>query len=151
MSGLEGMRRLKQSHPAVQLVVLTVYDDHERIFHAMSAGACGYLLKNTSPARLLESIQEVASGGSCMSPEVARRIVEHFQTIAPPAGSEYHLTPHELRLLRLLVHGHNYKTAAVQLEVSVNTISFHVRKIYEKLHVHSKSQAVAKAIKSGIV
>jgi DNA-binding NarL/FixJ family response regulator len=151
MSGIEGMRRLKESHLAVQLLVLTIYDDDDRIFHAMCAGACGYLLKKTPPARLLESIQEVASGGSCISPEVARRIVELFRSIAPSDGSEYHLTPHELRLLRLLVQGHNYKTAAAELEVSVNTISFHVRKIYEKLHVHSKSQAVAKAIKSGIV
>ncbi len=151
MSGIDGIRRLKQSHPAVSALVLTVYDDDERIFDAICAGACGYLLKKTPPARLLESIREVANGGAPMSPEVARRVIALFREIRPPKRADYHLTAHEIRLLKLLVEGHNYKTAAEEVGVSVNTISFHMRHIYEKLQVHSKSEAVAKALRNRIV
>jgi len=151
MSGIQGIQLLKQRYPDLLLIVLTIYDDDDRIFHAICAGACGYLLKKTPPARLLQSIEEVVAGGSCMSPEVARRLIELFRTIAPPAGCGYDLTPHELRLLKLLVQGHQYKSAAVATGVSVNTISFHIRKIYEKLHVHSKSEAVAKALHCRLV
>ncbi len=151
MSGIDGIRRLKQSHPAVSALVLTVYDDDERIFDAICAGACGYLLKKTPPARLLESVREVANGGAPMSPEVARRVIALFREIRPPERADYHLTAHELRLLKLLVEGHNYKTAAEEVGVSVNTISFHMRHIYEKLQVHSKSEAVAKALRNRIV
>ena len=91
--------------------------------------------------------REIAEGGAPMSPEVARRVVELFRTVRPPAQAEYGLTPHELRLLRMLVDGHNYKTAAAELHVSVNTVSFHMRKVYDKLQVHSKSEAVAKALR----
>jgi len=151
MSGIQGIQLLKQRYPDLLLVVLSVYDDDDRIFHAMCAGACGYLLKTTPPARLLQCIEEVAAGGSCISPEVARRLIELFRTVTPPAGCGYDLTPHELRLLKLLVQGHQYKTAAAAMGVTVNTISFHVRKIYEKLHVHSKSEAVAKALQCRLV
>ena len=151
MSGIEGIRRLKQRHPAVSSLVLTVYDDDERIFDAICAGACGYLLKKTPPARLLESVREVAQGGAPMSPEVARRVIALFREIRPPERADYHLTAHETRLLKLLVEGHNYKTAAELIGVSVNTISFHMRHIYEKLQVHSKSEAVAKALRNRVV
>jgi DNA-binding NarL/FixJ family response regulator len=151
MSGIQGIQLLKQRYPDLLLVVLSVYDDDDRIFHAMCAGACGYLLKKTPPARLLQCIEEVAAGGSCMSPEVARRLIELFRTVTPPVGCGYDLTPHELRILKLLVQGHQYKTAAAAMGVTVNTISFHVRKIYEKLHVHSKSEAVAKALHCRLV
>ncbi len=151
MSGIEGVRRLKAAYPAIQVLMLTIYDDDERIFDAMCAGACGYVLKKTPPARLLESIQEVAAGGAPMSPEVARRVISLFREIRPPERADYRLTPHESRLLRLLVDGHNYKTASRELGVSVNTVSFHMRRIYEKLQVHSKSEAVAKALRNRIV
>jgi len=151
MSGIQGIRLLKQLYPDLLLIVLTVYDDDDRIFHAICAGACGYLLKKTPPVRLLQCIEEVVAGGSCMSPEVARRLLELFRTVTPPIGSAYDLTPHELRLLKLLVQGHQYKSAAAATGVSVNTISFHIRKIYEKLHVHSKSEAVAKALHCRLV
>jgi DNA-binding NarL/FixJ family response regulator len=151
MSGLEGIRALKSRFPDLLVLVLTVYDDDERIFEAMCAGACGYLLKKTPPARLLESIKEVVDGGAPMSPEVARRVIGLFREITPPAHAEYHLTPHETRLLRLLVDGHNYKTAAAELHVSVNTVSFHMRRVYEKLQVHSKSEAVAKALRQRLI
>jgi DNA-binding NarL/FixJ family response regulator len=151
ISGIEGIRRLKDDHPDLPLLVLTVYDDDERIFEALCAGACGYLLKKTPPARLLESIQEVVEGGAPMSPEVARRVVALFRDFRPPEKAGHHLTPHELRLLKLLAEGHTYKTAAAQLNVTVSTVWFHLRKIYDKLQVHSKSEAVAKALRARLV
>jgi DNA-binding NarL/FixJ family response regulator len=151
MSGIEGTRRLKHRHPTVAVLMLTVYDDDRRIFDAMCAGACGYLLKKTPPARLLESLKEVVGGGAPMSPEVARRVVALFREIRPPEHADYQLTAHEIRILALLVEGHNYKTAADELGVSINTIRFHMRSIYEKLQVHSKSEAVSKALRSRII
>lgn len=151
MSGIEGIRLLKVRHPNLQLIVLTVFDDDTRIFDAMCAGASGYLLKKTPPARLLEGIREALSGGAPMSPEVARKVVTLFRQFRPPAYADYKLTPHELRLLQMLVEGHNYKTAAGELSVSVNTVSFHMRSIYSKLRVHSKSAAVAKALRERLI
>lgn len=151
MSGIEGMRRLKELYPQMNLLMLTIYDDDERIFDALCAGACGYLLKKTPPARLLESLEEAVGGGSPMSPEVARRVIALFREIRPTERTHYELTAHETRLLKLLVEGYNYKTAAAELNVSINTISFHMRRIYEKLQVHSKSEAVAKALRCRLI
>lgn len=151
MSGIEGMRILKDRHPGLAMLMLTVYQDDDRIFDALCAGACGYLLKNTAPARLLASLEEAVMGGSPMSPEIARRVVTLFREIRPPEKADYQLTPHEARLLKMLVDGHNYKTAAKELAVSVNTISFHMRHIYEKLQVHSKSEAVSKALRYRLI
>ena len=151
MSGIEGIRLLKERHPDLVLLMLTVYDDDDRIFEALCAGARGYLLKKTPPARLLESLREAIEGGAPMSPEVARRVVNLFRDFRPTVKSDYRLTPHETRLLSLLIEGHNYKTAAAELGVSINTISFHMRHIYEKLEVHSKSEAVAKALRNRLV
>jgi DNA-binding NarL/FixJ family response regulator len=151
ISGIEGTRIIRERHPDSHVIILTVYDDDERIFQALCAGAFGYLLKNTPPARLIECIREVVNGGAPVSPEIARRVITLFQRIRPPTRGEYELTPHEMRILKLLVEGHNYKTAATELDVSVNTISFHVRRIYEKLHVHSKSEAVAKALRNNLI
>jgi DNA-binding NarL/FixJ family response regulator len=147
MSGVDGIRQLKVAHPAWHFLVLSVYDDDHRVFDAICAGACGYLLKKTPPARLIDGLREIAEGGAPMSPEIARRVVDIFRTVRPPAKADHGLTPHEARLLRMLVDGHNYKTAAAELGVSVNTVSFHMRKVYEKLQVHSKSEAVAKALR----
>jgi len=151
MSGIDGIRKLKERHPNLSVLMLTVYDYDTRIFDALCAGACGYLLKKTPPARLLESIKEVVDGGAPMSPEIARRVIALFRDVRPPGEADYLLTPHETRLLKLLVEGHNYKTAAVELDVSVNTIRFHMRSIYDKLQVHSKSEAVAKALRNRII
>jgi DNA-binding NarL/FixJ family response regulator len=151
MSGIEGIRRLREVAPAIQALVLTIYDDDDRVFQAMCAGACGYLLKSTPPARLLEAITEIANGGAPMSPEVARKVVELFRRVQPPEQAGYRLTPQETRLLRMLVDGHSYKTAAAEAGVSINTVSFHIRAIYEKLRVHSKSEAVAKALREGLI
>src|SRR5258708_1410894 len=151
ISGIEGIRILRDRHPEVVILILTIYDDEDRIFDALCAGASGYLLKKTPPAHLLESIREAVTGGAPMSPEVARRVIALFRTVRPPERSSYDLTPHEVRLLRLFVEGHNYKTAAAELKVTIHTISYHLRSIYEKLQVHSKSEAVAKALKNRLI
>jgi DNA-binding NarL/FixJ family response regulator len=151
MNGIEGIRLLKERHPDLLLLMLTVYDDDEYIFDALCAGACGYLLKKTPPARLFECLREAMEGGAPMSPEVARKVLKLFREIRPPERADYHLTPHELRLLKFLVEGHNYKTAAAELGVSVTTVAYHMRNIYDKLQVHSKSEAVAKALRNRLV
>jgi DNA-binding NarL/FixJ family response regulator len=129
ISGIEGLAFLRERYPSIALVVLTVFDDDERIFNALCAGACGYLLKGTPPARLLESIREVVAGGAPMSPEIARRVVTLFRTVRPPDHSDYSLTPHELRILKLLVDGHSYKSAASEMGTAFHTIAFHVQNI----------------------
>jgi DNA-binding NarL/FixJ family response regulator len=151
MSGTEGVRVLKGRFPDLLMLMLTVYDDDERIFEAMCAGASGYLLKKTPPARLLDSLREAVAGGAPMSPEVARRVIALFREIRPPERADYQLTPHETRLLKLFVEGHNYKTAAAELGVSVNTVNFHVRNVYDKLQVHSRTEAVTKALRNRLV
>lgn len=151
MSGIEGIRILKERHPSIQLVVLTVYDDDERIFDAFCAGACGYLLKKTPLPRLVEGLREAAAGGVPMTGEVARKVVALFRDVRPPERADYHLTPHETRLLKMLVDGHNYKTAAAELKLSVNTVAFYMKSVYDKLQVHSKSEAVAKALRSRLI
>jgi DNA-binding NarL/FixJ family response regulator len=147
MSGIEGARILKERWASLSIIALTVYDDDESIFHMLCAGASGYLLKKTPPARLIESLKDAFKGGSPMSPEVASRVIGLFHRIHPPEKTDYHLTPHEARILKLLVEGHTYKTAAAELRSSVNTIAFHMQNIYRKLQVHSKSEAVVKALR----
>ena len=151
MSGIEGIPMLRKRCPGTALVVLTVYDDNDRVFRALCAGATGYLLKNTPPVKLLEGLRDAVNGGAPMSPEIARRVVDLFRKFHPPERANYDLTPHELRLLKLLVEGHSYKTAAVQLRVSINTIAFHIQNIYGKLQVHSKSEAVARALNEDLL
>ena len=146
MSGPEGIRLLKQRYAALPALMLTVYEDDERIFEALCAGACGYLLKSTPPARLLECLQEAVVGGAPMSPPVARRVIELFRDFRPPEKSIASSTPHEARLLGLLVDGHNLKTAAAEIGVTRAAVAWHLRSIYEKLQVHSKSEAVVKAL-----
>jgi DNA-binding NarL/FixJ family response regulator len=133
------------------LLMNTVYDDDDRIFDALCAGASGYLLKKMPPAQLLDCITEAVAGGAPMSPEVASRVIALFREIRPPERTDYQLTAHELRILNLLAEGHSYKTAAAELGVSVKTISFHLQRIYEKLQVHSKSEAVSKALRNRLI
>jgi DNA-binding NarL/FixJ family response regulator len=151
MSGIEGIRLLKERYPNLLFLVLTVYDDDQRIFDALCAGACGYLLKKTPPSRLLEGLKEVTQGGAPMSPEVALRVIALFREIRPPERADYRLTPHEVRLLELLAQGHTYKSAAAELGVTAHAVSFHLRSIYDKLQVHSKSEAVAKALSNRLI
>ncbi|HEY7545335.1 MAG TPA: response regulator transcription factor [Blastocatellia bacterium] len=151
MSGIEGIRILKEKYPNILILVETIHEDDERIFDALCAGASGYLLKKTQPQRIIEGLKDAIAGGSPMSPEIARRVIRIFQEIRPPERVDYNLTPHEIRLLRLLVEGHNYKTAAAELRVTASTINFHLQKIYEKLQVHSKTEAVAKALRNRLI
>ncbi len=151
MSGIEGVRILRERHPSIAPVLLTVYKDNDRIFQAMCAGACGYLLKTTPPARLMEALSEIAEGGAVMSPDVAIRVVELFRKTRAPAHVSARLSPQELRLLKLLTEGHQNKTAAAELGISVHTVSFHLRSIYDKLHVHSRSEAVVRALRDGLI
>ena len=151
VSGIEGIRILKNRWPDLLLITLTVYEDDQKIFDALCAGASGYLLKRTPPARLVESLKEVVDGGAPMSPEVAVRVISVFKNVRPPARADHDLTPHELRLLKMLVEGHSYKTAAAELGSSINTIGTHMQSIYRKLQVHSKSEAVVKALRTGLV
>lgn len=148
MDGIQGIPLLKARCPNTIILMLTVYDDDDRVFDALCAGASGYLLKKTAPARLLDCIREAASGGAPMSPEIAKKVVGIFRQVRPPRRAEHDLTPHEVRLLGLLVEGHSYKTAAAELGVSYNTICFHIKNIYSKLQVHSKSEAVTKALRN---
>lgn len=151
MSGIDGIRILHERLPEVPILALTVYDNDDKVFDALCSGASGYLLKNTPPARLLDSIREVLDGGAPMSPEVARRVIRIFRDYRPPDHAEYHLTPQETELLKLLVEGHHKKTAAREMGISVNTVSFHLKNIYEKLQVHSKTEAVAKALRERLI
>jgi len=151
MSGIEGARVLRDRMPDVPILALSVYDDDDNVFNAICAGASGYLLKNTAPARLLESLKEVVDGGAPMSPGIARRVVTLFRTVRPPAHASYQLTPQEIVLLKLIVEGHHYKTAAHVMDISPNTVSFHLKHIYEKLQVHSKTEAVAKALREHLI
>ena len=147
MSGIDGIAALRKQFADLPILALTVYDSDDKVFNALCAGASGYLLKNTPPSRLLESLQEVAGGGAPMSPEVARRVVRLFREFRPAREATYNLTPQENELLRLLADGHHKKTAAHEMGISVNTVAFHLKHIYEKLQVHSKTEAVAKALR----
>jgi len=144
MSGIECVRRLKPQMPATQFVMLTVYEDPDHIFKALSSGASGYMLKRTPRAELLAAIKDVHAGGSPMSSNIARKIVQSFQRFnASPTETE-NLSPREREVLELLARGYLYKEIAEALHISVTTINTHIRRIYEKLHVRSRSQAVAK-------
>ncbi len=151
MSGIEGVRRLKMLHPDMNILMLTVYEENEKIFDSLCAGASGYLLKKTPPARILEAIGEVHSGGAPMSASIARKVLDLFKTVAPPPLPEVNLTAREREILEHLVRGSSYKIIAGNLFISLDTVGSHVRHIYEKLHVHSKSEAVAKALKHRLV
>ena len=151
MSGIEGIERLRVIFPTVPIIALTIYDNDREIFDALCNGANGYLLKNTPPARLLEALQEAVEGGSPMSPAIAARVVNLFRTFRPPEHADYRLTPQETTLLKLLIEGHHKKTAAREMDISIHTVSFHLKNIYEKLQVHSKTEAVAKALREKII
>jgi DNA-binding NarL/FixJ family response regulator len=151
MSGIEGIGCLRQRYPRLPILAFTVYEDDRRIFEAICAGAGGYLLKSDPPLRLLDGIREVVEGGAPMSQPVARRVLELFRHFRPPEWADHNLTPHELRVLRLMAEGNNVAAVAKILGVSANTVSFHTKNIYRKLHVHSKAEAVAKALRSGLL
>src|SRR5262249_26061451 len=149
-SGSEGVPLLRARFPSAQVVMLTVFAEEEKIFESICNGACGYLLKETPPARLLEAIGEAHRGGAPMTPEIARKVVELFRQTRARA-TDQDLPPQEFRLLALLAEGHSYRAAATRLHISVNTVRNYIRSIYEKLHVHSKSAAVSEALRRRII
>jgi DNA-binding NarL/FixJ family response regulator len=151
MSGIEGIQRLREIFPDTPIIALTIYDNDAQIFAALCNGANGYLLKNTPPARLLEALLEAVEGGAPMSPSIAGRVVKLFREFRPPESAEYYLTPQEIELLKLLIEGHHKKTAAREMNISIHTVSFHLKNIYCKLQVHSKTEAVAKALRERLV
>jgi DNA-binding NarL/FixJ family response regulator len=151
MDGIEGVGIIKEKYPEMTILMLSVYTENEKIFDALCAGASGYLLKKTPPARIIESLREAVGGGSPMSPEIARKVITLFRDFRPPPRVDYDLSPHEERILKMLVGGHTKKTVASELGVSFHTVSFHLKSIYEKLQVHSKSEAVAKALQHRLV
>jgi DNA-binding NarL/FixJ family response regulator len=151
MSGIAGVRILHQRFPGLAILMLTVHGDDDSVFAAVCAGACGYLLKEAEPGRLADSIRELHAGGAPMSPEIARKVVLAFRDSAPLRPTETGLSPQQLRILQYLAEGHSYKTCAAALDLSIDTVRFHVRRIYDRLHVHSRSEAVWKAYGSGIL
>lgn len=151
MSGIEGVRRIHEQLPELPILMLTVHEDSDSVFGAVCAGACGYLLKEAPPVRLVESIRELYDGGAPMSPGIARKVVLMFQNSPPPKQEELQLSSRQVEILRLLAEGHSYKACASTLDIGLDTVRTHVRKIYERLHVHSRSEAVWKALQSGFL
>jgi DNA-binding NarL/FixJ family response regulator len=150
MSGIEGVRRYRAQHPEALVLMLSVLGDDGSVFEAVCAGAHGYLLKDTPPEGLRAALRELVAGGAPMTPHIARRVLTMFRRVPAPEG-DHGLSPRELDVLRALGQGHSYKTAAGALGLSLDTVRFHVRHIYAKLHVHSKSEAVLAALRRGIV
>jgi DNA-binding NarL/FixJ family response regulator len=152
MSGIEGVRRAKELLPELDVLMLTVYEENDLVLEALCAGACGYLVKNTPPARLLEAIAEARGGGSPMSSQIARQVVSLLRQTAPrPRDEDGVLTRRELDVLNGLAGGNTYQTLAKGLGLSTDTVRFHIRNIYRKLHAHSQSEAVAKALRKGLL
>ena len=151
MSGVEATRILKQSHPDTEIVILSVFEDDDNIFQAICAGAGGYVTKPVMPQRLIEVVEEAASGATPISPHIARKMLRLFKKHVPVPGGDYDLTPREQEVLEHLVAGMDFNELADHLVVSLYTVRAHIRNIYEKLHVHSKSQAVAKALREGLI
>jgi DNA-binding NarL/FixJ family response regulator len=150
MSGIECVQQLKVLMPDMLILMLTVYEDTDQIFEALSAGASGYLLKRVSPTKLLQAIREVHSGGSPMSSSIARKVVASFQKKGRSAGKETLLSPREEMVLNCLSKGLTYKQIADQLGISIDTIRTYLRRIYEKLHVQSRTEAVAKYLRPSV-
>jgi DNA-binding NarL/FixJ family response regulator len=147
MGGIECVRHLKTLVPQLQILMLTVYEDTEQIFKALAAGATGYLLKRLEPGELLQAIRDVHAGGSPMSNSIARKVVDSFQKASPAGEKQNLLTSREQIVLDCLANGLAYKQIGDQLSISINTIRTHLRHIYEKLHVQSRTEAVAKYLR----
>ncbi len=151
MNGIDATRLIKQHYPEVNILIQTVFFDDEHIYAAICAGASGYILKSATPEGYLEAITDVQSGGSPMTPGIARRVLELFKANLQPAATNYNLSAQEKKVLQLLVAGKSYKMIAAELFVALDTVKSHVSNIYAKLHVHSGTEAVALAIRNRIV
>ncbi len=146
ISGTEATSILKKKHHKLQVVIISSFEDDDNVFRAICAGACGYVAKPVMPSQILDIVEQAFSGASPMSPHIARKVLEMFKQHIPPPKADYNLTPRELEVLEMLVAGFDNKMIAEKMFLSTYTIRAHFRNIYDKLHVHSKSQAVAKAL-----
>jgi DNA-binding NarL/FixJ family response regulator len=155
MTGIEGVKTIKKEFPHVQVLMQTVFEDDDRVFDSICAGASGYILKNFLNSKLVDAIKELQFGGSPMSPSIARKVLTKMQSVSnvikPEAAPDYQLTPREKEVLTCLVNGLSYKMIVSELNISYDTVRSHVKKIYEKLHVASLTEVVAKAINQRIV
>jgi len=146
ISGIEGVRTIKNNFNNLQILMFTVFEDEEKIFEAIREGASGYLLKKTRPIDIIEAIRELSLGGAPMSPSVARKVIQHFQSASSIKENTFSLSVREKEIVFALVDGLSYKKIAERYFLSVHTVRKHISSIYQKLHVHSKSQAVAKIL-----
>lgn len=153
MNGIEGVKTAIKKKSDINILMLTIYEDSDKVFDALCAGACGYLVKKTPPAKLLEAIKDVYEGGSPMSSNVARQVITAFKETKNISANDngYELSDREKEVLSRLADGYNYQEIAYSLFISVDTVRHHIRNIYKKLHVHSQSEAVAKAIRKKII
>ena len=150
-NGIEGLKRIREIDTDVKILMLTVFDDKKNVFDAISNGANGYVLKKTPHARLLEYIQEAQTGGAPMTSSIATQVLRMFSSLNNEKGEDYDLSEREKQVLQLLVNGYSYKMIASEMFIAIDTVRSHIKKIYEKLHVNSKSEAVAKAFRNKIV
>jgi len=151
INGIEGLKRIRAVNNEVKILMLTVFDDNKNVFNAISNGANGYILKKTPPARLLEYIAEAQTGGAPMTASIATQVLKMFSQMNNEKGEDYNLSEREKQVLQLLVDGYSYKMIAAEMYIAIDTVRSHIKKIYEKLHVNSKSEAVAKAFKDKLV
>jgi len=151
INGITATSIVKSNFPEVSVLILTVYEDDQKIFDAILAGATGYLLKKTPPHRILESIAEVYNGGASMSASIVKRVITYFNQKKIPQNNEYALSGRELTILKCLVNGDSYKMIANHCSISIGTVRTHICSIYKKLHINSKSEAVVKALKEKLV
>ena len=151
VNGIEGLKQIRTFNTNVKILMLTVFDDNKNVFQAISNGANGYILKKTPPAKLLEFIAEAQTGGAPMTASIATQVLKMFSSMNNEKGEDYNLSDREKQVLQLLVEGYSYKMIAAEMFISIDTVRSHIKKIYEKLHVNSKSEAVAKAFKDRIV
>ena len=147
ISGIEGVRTVKENFNNIQVLMFTVFEDDEKIFEAIKAGASGYRLKKSSPEEIIEAIRSLCNGGAPMSASIARKVIQSFQQNITSIKNDYQLTTRENELLYSLIEGLSYKKLAEKYFINISTVRTHIRHIYEKLHVNSKAQAVAKALK----
>ena len=150
-NGIEGLKLIREKNDDVKVLMLTVFDDNRNVFEALKNGANGYVLKTTPPAKLLEFITEAASGGAPMTASIATQVLKMFSQVNAPKSEDYNLSDREKEVLQLLVDGYSYKMIASQMFIAIDTVRSHIKKIYEKLHVNSKSEAVARAFKDRIL
>lgn len=151
INGIEGLKKIRQVNNQVKVLMLTVFDDNKNVFQAISNGANGYILKKTPPAKLLEYLNEAQTGGAPMTASIATQVLKMFSCMNNEKGEDYNLSDREKQVLQFLVDGYSYKMIASEMFIAIDTVRSHIKKIYEKLHVNSKSEAVAKAFRDRLL